>query len=58
MADQGSEQTQRHVVELHVLGEEMKAKVLSCIEKRGKITITTDLKGRFNPTAGFEQQVD
>lgn len=58
MAENESQSIHRHVFEFDVLDEEMKRRVLECIEKRGKISITTEVKGAFSPNAGFAQQVD
>jgi hypothetical protein len=49
----------RYQVELNVADEATKAKIHECIEKRGKITISTELKGfALGGNGGFDQRID
>ena len=54
----GDDKVQKHMFEMDVLHPEAKRRVLECIEKRGKITITSQIRGAFGQNAGFGQQID
>ncbi len=49
----------KYQVELEVADAATKAKIHECIEKRGKITISSELKGfALGRDGGFEQRID
>ena len=51
----------RATFEIEVLNDDMKKRIVQCIERRGKITVSMVLKGAKalgNGDGGFEQKVD
>jgi len=49
----------KYHVEVNIADEATKAKIHECIEKRGKLTITSELKGfALGSDGGFEQRID
>jgi hypothetical protein len=57
-ASRGQGGGHRYHVEINVVDEETKAKIHECIEKRGKLTITSEVKGFALGSDGGYQSID